>query len=259
MLSRFLPWLAARAKQVYWLVPLDMQRLAEAAYGSHWEENEGYVVGGGAVDVIAQEDLPPFDRYVMMFSLPAVVGEMWPPGDAYRPVVHLGSRGGATGLCWAGSPLYAQNLPLYGNTDVRSMNEASARKLIWDIAYNLHESGQPDRVLSYQRGQQAERWPKVMRGTEERITGDWYDTYQSLATECKRVVTVDTGLAHLAGAMRIPTYTMLAYDHCFRWGSRTPDGRSIWYPSMHLVSQKTPGDWSYPIEEVVRRIRAEDA
>jgi hypothetical protein len=251
MLSRFIPWLAERAQHVYWLVSPEFRRLAVYGYGD-------------MVEVIAQDELPPFDHYVMMFSLPALVGEMVPEKRYARTWQSERWRGGevpvtqdATGLCWAGSPLYAENLPLYGDTDIRSMDQAAARRLGIALADVI-----PPPRISYQRGQNRFDMGAACQGgivTAERVTGDWFDTYVSLAKECKRVVTVDTGLAHLAGAMGLEVHTLLALDHCWRWnwGSLRADGQSVWYPSMRLYSQNTPGDWSYPIEEVVRQLKAE--
>jgi hypothetical protein len=62
------------------------------------------------------------------------------------------------------------------------------------------------------------------------------------------VITVDTMTAHLAGALGVPVFTLLPYDHDWRW----MDGRtdSPWYPSMRLFRQPRPGDWDAVIDEV---------
>lgn len=252
MLSRFLPWLARRAKRVYWLVPLDMLRLRELV--------------DFEVDVIAQEELPPFDRYVMMFSLPAIVGEMLPAGDMYNPFsYHYVTRplvnGGSIGLCWAGNPQY-------GNNDARSMAQSDWLRLLIELGQAMPGA----RFLSYQRGPAAPFWPREQKAAE-RVTGDWSDTYRSLAMECRTLVTVDTGIAHLAGAMNIPTMILLGAEHCWRWtppGAGENDilavrfeqglrlvGRCAWYPSVTLVQQPLPGLWQWPIEEAARLLKAE--
>ena len=56
------------------------------------------------------------------------------------------------------------------------------------------------------------------------------------------VVTIDTSIAHLAGALGAPTYVMLPYEACFRWMMDRDD--SPWYRSVRLFRQDAPGAWS---------------
>lgn len=66
------------------------------------------------------------------------------------------------------------------------------------------------------------------------------------------VVTSDTGPAHLAGALGVPTLVMLKHVPEWRWGSsgeRTP-----WYPSMRLVRQTIRGDWHDCVARVRRHL-----
>jgi hypothetical protein len=62
------------------------------------------------------------------------------------------------------------------------------------------------------------------------------------------VITVDTMTAHLAGALGVPVFTLLPYEHDWRW----MDGRrdSPWYPSMRLFRQPRPGDWDSVVAEL---------
>ncbi len=62
------------------------------------------------------------------------------------------------------------------------------------------------------------------------------------------VITVDTMLAHLAGAMARPVWTLLPYECDWRWMMERED--SPWYPTMRLFRQPRPGDWHPVIQRV---------
>jgi tetratricopeptide (TPR) repeat protein len=67
------------------------------------------------------------------------------------------------------------------------------------------------------------------------------------------VVTVDTFIAHLAGAMGKKVYLLLPFVHEWRWG--TGENECYLYKNTEFIKQTTPGDWSEPIAEVVKRIK----
>lgn len=63
----------------------------------------------------------------------------------------------------------------------------------------------------------------------------------ALVAGVERVVTVDTMIAHLAGAMGKPTHLLLKAGPDWRWVPHAPG--SAWYPTMRLHTQSRPGDW----------------
>jgi ADP-heptose:LPS heptosyltransferase len=66
------------------------------------------------------------------------------------------------------------------------------------------------------------------------------------------VITVDTVLAHLAGAMGIPTFLLLSFIPDWRWMLGRKD--SPWYPTLRLYRQSAPGDWSSVIRQVIEEL-----
>ena len=67
------------------------------------------------------------------------------------------------------------------------------------------------------------------------------------------VVTVDSMPAHLAGALGVPTFTLLHAGCDWRWMEGRDD--SPWYPSMRLFRQRTPGDWRSVVRPVADQLR----
>jgi hypothetical protein len=68
------------------------------------------------------------------------------------------------------------------------------------------------------------------------------------------LVSIDSMPAHVAGALGVPVWTLLHTDADWRWMDHRND--SPWYPSMRLVRQRRPGDWSSVIDEVIARLQS---
>jgi len=81
---------------------------------------------------------------------------------------------------------------------------------------------------------------------------DWSDTAAVLSL-LDHVLTVDTGIAHLAGSMGLAATVMLSVERQdWRWGM---GGRTTpWYPTLDLVRQSRPGDWNSVIKQVRRKL-----
>jgi ADP-heptose:LPS heptosyltransferase len=63
------------------------------------------------------------------------------------------------------------------------------------------------------------------------------------------VITVDTALAHLAGALGIPTLLLVSYLPDWRWLMGRED--SPWYPSLRIYRQTSAGDWNSVVRQVL--------
>ncbi|MFO1322740.1 MAG: tetratricopeptide repeat protein [Burkholderiales bacterium] len=80
-----------------------------------------------------------------------------------------------------------------------------------------------------------------------------FDGLAALVAELDVVISVDTSIAHLAGALGKPVWVMLAHVPDWRWLlARTS---SPWYPTARLYRQAVPGDWSVPVREIGDALR----
>jgi hypothetical protein len=103
----------------------------------------------------------------------------------------------------------------------------------------------PEGAVSLQRGEVG--MPDPLAGCMDvRVTA-------GLVASLACVITVDTMIAHLAGALGRPVYLLLKADADWRWGSgdRTP-----WYPATRIYRQAVPGDWSEPLARLADALRA---
>jgi hypothetical protein len=80
---------------------------------------------------------------------------------------------------------------------------------------------------------------------------DWADTAAAIMN-LDLVITVDTAVAHLAGALGRPVWTLLPYHACWRWLEGRED--SPWYPTMRLFRQSRQGDWTFVLQNLIREL-----
>ncbi len=110
-------------------------------------------------------------------------------------------------------------------------------------------------------------WYSLQKGKQEKELQSFLDTSNGVALEnlapelgsfedtaavinlLDLVISVDTSVVHLSGALARPTWLLLPFDADWRWLLERED--SPWYPTMRLFRQPTPGDW----ESVVAAVR----
>jgi hypothetical protein len=203
------------------------------------------------------EKMPAFDAYCSLSGLPRIFdtdlsnipaqsayvkadpakSEHWrkrldaltPPG--YRRI----------GLVWAGRPTH-------GNDFNRSMTLAKMGALtkLEKVAFVSLQKGDGQNQIGRYFGAA----PLINFGAE---IEDFTDT-MGILDNLDRLVTVDTGVAHLAGAMGRPVSILVPFAPDWRWllgRSDTP-----WYPSVTLHRQDRPGDWDSAISKALDLLRA---
>ena len=90
--------------------------------------------------------------------------------------------------------------------------------------------------------------PAIQRHT----LADFADT-AALIQQMDTVVTIDTAVAHLAGALAKPVNVMLPFNPDWRWMSERTD--SPWYPTARLFRQPAPGAWKAVVQAVMDRLK----
>jgi tetratricopeptide (TPR) repeat protein len=200
------------------------------------------------IDAVPRGAVPATDRHVPLTSLPhvlglrgdAITGDGTPylvAGPAHADRLPLPPRDGRprVGVTWRGNPDFL-------NDRKRSLPDDAVAALVASVP--------GVRWISLQQGDGAEAVPPGAERLPRPLT-DWQATAQ-LLTELDALVTIDTGIAHLAGALGTPVHVLLPAVPDWRWGlegERTP-----WYGSMRLHRQATAGDWSAGIAGVRDRL-----
>jgi Flp pilus assembly protein TadD len=195
-------------------------------------------------------DTPPFDVHLPLLSLPNVLGTRLDNVPAEVPYLYPDSalvehwqrqlsyiRGLKVGVNWQGNPRYrgdrhrsiplAHFAPLAAVEGVRliSLQKGFGTEQLREVRFSVTELG-----------------PQV-----DEAAGAFMDT-AAVLKNLDVLVTSDTALAHLAGALGVPVWLALPYAPDWRWMLGRDD--SPWYPTMRLFRQSRQGDW----EDVFQRI-----
>jgi len=226
---RYLPLLAERGAQVSFLAPPFLRRLFAGL--------------ADRIRMIASlEEDGPFDRQCALMSLPYRFGtdltnipcavpylSVEPERSAFW-AKRIGKEGFRVGICWQGnaSSLPGRSFPLSELVPLSSIDGV--------------------RLISLQKGQGAEQLAQV--GSKMRIEtlGEDFDAGDdafldsaAVIPHLDLVVSCDTSIAHLAGALARPTWIALKYVPDWRWMLDRSD--SPWYPTARLYRQAKPRDW----------------
>lgn len=206
-------------------------------------------VRAGLADIaLLGEEHPPFDLECPLMSMPAVFGtttETAPWSGAYLgadpeaveerlrlfPSVRPGPR---VGFAWAGNPRYRADS--HRSTEISTMLPLLR---IPGINWISLQKGEPAQQL-LDLPSDVFVWDA---GSQDRDLAD----AAALVATLDMVVTTDTCIVHLAGAMGKPVWVLLPYLSDWRWMQEIPT--TPWYPTARLLRQSSPGDW----QELVRR------
>jgi hypothetical protein len=216
----------------------------------------------GVSDVVPLEGpLPDCDFHAALMSCPHLLSTTLQtvPGDCpyitadpHRVALwaeHLrGLPGLRVGLVWAGNPRLAN--PALSRVDARrSLPLTRLRSLLVLPGVSM---------VSLQKGAAAAAQIADLPADERPLdpmaaVSSFADTAAILAN-LDLVITVDTAVAHVAGALGRPVWILSRHDGCWRWLEGRED--SPWYPTARLFHQRRPGDWDGVIERMARDLAA---
>jgi len=227
---RFLPLAAERCKELIYVGPEALSPLAAEIPGV----SESRVPGAVPLDR--------FDVYCPLMSLPRWLGitrETLPAPERYLVIpehVMVSRLEGdfKVGLAWAGSSTHAENAE-------RSIPLESLAPLLQRTGISFFSLQMPlsadERALLECSG---------VKNLEAELPG--YARSAALVDQLDLVISVDTAIAHLAGALGKPLWLMLGWNPDWRWGL---DGETTpWYPSAVLYRQPHAEHWRPVIDRI---------
>ncbi|MGE3407547.1 MAG: DUF6165 family protein [Pirellulales bacterium] len=199
--------------------------------------------------------IPQYDVEAPLMSLPRLCGTTLDTVPRRVPYLTADSRlidawraelqaipGFKIGIVWQGNPKYAcdrqRSVPL---RHFAPLAEVEGVQLI-----SLQKGPGTEQLAAV-----ADQFPVIDLGSRlDNETGAFMDTAAVMAS-LDLVISIDTSVTHLAGALEVPVWLALANFADWRWLRDRDD--SPWYPTVRLFRQTTPGDW----EDVFRRMAEE--
>ena len=174
-------------------------------------------------------------------SVPCIVPYLHPPAlppDSLRIVPPPG--GLSIGIVWASNP---DNKAMYRNKSIplSLLMPLFLRLIDLDLIelHSLQFGKDAEQLAPWEMMPEIHNWKNSLQ--------NFSDTAHVLQ-QLDLVITVDTAVAHLAGALKKPTWVLLPQNADFRWMRKRSD--SPWYPSMRLFRQTAHGDWATVVSQL---------
>lgn len=247
---RFLPALAQRFPALRVCMPPALARLVGASFAGIAIEPDPATAAQGMRALLPLMSAP-FVLGTTLDTLPARVPYLRVPEHARRAPLRLPATARRrVGLVWAGRSIWPGDAA--GKADRR-------RSLPWEALLPLLDMPGIDWIsLQLDRADDLTALRDAGRPLAD-FSADMqsYADTAALVEQLDLVISVDTSVAHLAGALAKPVWLLNRFDNCWRW----LDGRtdSPWYPTMRIFRQTTAGDWAGVIARACAALQDESA
>jgi len=205
----------------------------------------------GVADAVyaAGDPLPPFDYHAALMSVPWIVRTTIATVPRDVPYIRADKNrsaywaerlkqlpGRKIGVAWAGRPEHA-------NDRRRSISPALLSGL----------SGVSNATFITVQPRPAGVTPPPIPAVDLGMELDDFSDTAALLSQLDLLISVDTSVAHLAGALGKPVWLLLPFSPDWRWLMRRED--TPWYPTMRLFRQRKLGDWAEVISRVAGELR----
>lgn len=195
------------------------------------------------VEVISHKEINPQMQAIRICDLPYVLNidfENIPFSQGYlqSEKADIKSKKLKVGLCWEA-----------GSAGIRTMINRTINIRLLEPLLNLENT----QIYSFQVTDSLngnERYPQMINLAKD--FKSFEDTAKSLLA-MDVVVTVDTSVAHLAGALGVKTFLMLPYASDWRWFSDTQT--TSWYNSVEIFKQNDAISWENVINKILERLK----
>jgi FKBP-type peptidyl-prolyl cis-trans isomerase 2 len=204
--------------------------------------------------IVQGKQLPDFDLHCHILSLPDVfkttletipskIPYIFPDTSKvkmWRDLIQTDRTSLRVGLTWSGDPGFKK-----GQSRSCTIEIFSRLGQLHDITYYSLQKGETS--------QQAYNPPQEMQliNYTDKIS-DFADT-AALIMNLDLVISIDTSVAHLAGALGKKVWTLIPFVPDWRWMLDRED--SPWYPTMRLFRQSSPGDWETVMDRVAQALK----
>ena len=244
---RYAPLVAERGAKVILEVQPELAALARSLTGIE------QVIAAGAF-----QSLPESDLHAPLMDLPLILGTTLQSIPSDIPYLHADSAKVQAwsarlardepsgrprlrvGLVWAGKPTHAFD---------------RERSIALQQLAPLARSADHISFISLQKGPAAQQLAQAPSSLPIRIYADELRDFSDTAALLENLdllISADTSVAHLAGALGRPVWVLLPVGPDWRWMEKRHD--SPWYPTLRLFRQQKARDWSATIEELTSEL-----